>query len=29
VERFQPEEFDAKAVNATLSRMRWLAPARR
>jgi len=29
VERFQPEEFDAKAVNATLSRMRWSAPARR
>jgi hypothetical protein len=29
VERFQPEEFDANAVNATLSRMRWSAPARR
>ena len=28
-ERFQPEEFDAKAVNATLSRMRWSAPHRR
>ena len=29
VERFQPEEFDAKAVNATLSRMRWPARHRR
>jgi hypothetical protein len=29
VERFQPEEFDANAVNATLSRMRWPDPHRR
>jgi len=29
VERFQPAEFDAKAVNATLSRMRWPARHRR
>ena len=29
VERFQPEEFDAKAVDATLSRMRWPARPRR
>ncbi len=28
-ERFQPEEFDVKAVNATLSRMRWPAPRRK
>jgi hypothetical protein len=29
VERFQPEEFDVKAVNVTLARMRWPARHRR
>ena len=29
VERFQPEEFDIKAVNANLSQMRWPARHRR
>lgn len=29
VERFQPEGFDVKAVNATLARMRWPARHRR
>ncbi len=28
-ERFQPEEFDVRAVNNTLSRMRWPARHRR